>query len=58
VPKISAKSSVSPGLPFYKNRSLLSCSESTLPQVLIPLHFNSFRMNAYKKLGGVPLFQP
>src|SRR5580704_479810 len=57
-PKIPPKSSVSPRLPFYKNHPLLSRSESTLTQVLIPLHLNSFRMNTYIKPGGGPLHQP
>lgn len=51
VPKIPPKSSVAPGLPVYKNRSALTHSESTLPQVLIPLDFNSPRINTYKKPG-------
>ena len=50
--KIPLKSSVSPGLPLYKNRAPLTHPESTLLQVLIPLHFNSPRINTYKKLGG------
>lgn len=54
-----AKSSVPPGLPFYKSRPLRIRSESTLPQLLIPLHFNSPRINVYKKPGeGVPLRSP
>src|SRR5271155_2325127 len=52
VPKIPAKSSVPPELPFNKSRLFLTRSESTLPQVLIPLHFNSSRINTYKKRGG------
>jgi len=53
--KISAKSSVPPSLPFHKNRSLLTPSQSTLPQLLIPPHFNSFRSNVYKNPeGGAP----
>jgi hypothetical protein len=52
VPKIPAKSSVPPGLPLDKNRSLLSHSESTLPQLLIPLHFKSRISNTYKKPHG------
>jgi len=51
VPKIPPKSSVPPRLPFYKSRRLLTHSESTLLQVLIPLHFNSPRINTYKKPG-------
>jgi hypothetical protein len=52
VPKIPPKSSVPPGLPLYKIRPLLTHSESTLLQVLIPLHFNSLIINTYKKPGG------
>src|SRR5271155_3565606 len=48
-----AKSSVPPKLPFHKNRSLPTPSQSTLPQLLIPLHFNSFRNSAYKKPRGI-----
>jgi hypothetical protein len=51
VPKIPPKSSVPPTLPFYKSRRLLTHPESTLLQVLIPLHFNSPRINTYKKPG-------
>jgi hypothetical protein len=59
VPKIPPKSSVPPTLPFYKIRPLLTHPESTLLQVLIPLHFNSPRINTYKKPGGgAPLFTP
>jgi hypothetical protein len=59
VPKIPPKSSVPPRLPFHKSRLLLTRPESTLPQLLIPLHFNSRRCNAYKKPGeGVPLSSP
>lgn len=55
VPQILPKSSRSPRLPFYKNHHLLTRSESTLLQLLIPLHFNSRRCNTYKKTGrGVP----
>jgi hypothetical protein len=49
-----SKSSVPPGLPFYKNPRLLTRPESTLLQVLIPLHFNFPRINTYKKPGGGP----
>ncbi len=52
VPKILAKSSVPPRLPFYKNRFLPTPSQSTLPQLLISPHFNSFRTNVYKKTRG------
>jgi hypothetical protein len=54
VPKISSRSSVPPGLPVYKIHHRLTHSESTLPQVLIPLHFNSPRINTYKKPGRGP----
>jgi hypothetical protein len=47
-----AKSSVLPRLPFHKNCFLPTPSQSTLPQLLISLHFNSFRTNVYKKTGG------
>ena len=50
--QIPAKSSAPPRLPFYKNRFLPTPSQSTLPQPLISLHFNSFRTNVYKKPGG------
>jgi len=59
VPKISAKSSVLAGLPLNKSRSLPTRSESTLPQLLIPLHFNSRISNTYKKpQGGGPTSNP
>src|ERR1700675_1926579 len=47
-------SSVQPGLPLHNRRPRLTHAESTLPQVLIPLHFNSSRCNTYKKPGGGP----
>jgi len=50
--KIPAKSSVPPRLPLHKYRPLPTPSKSTLPQLLIPLHFISLRMNVYKKPGG------
>src|SRR5580704_67487 len=50
--KTPPKSSVSSPLPLYKNRALLTHPESTLLQVLIPLHFNSPTINTYKKTGG------
>jgi hypothetical protein len=50
--QISAKSAVPPRLPFHKIRPLLTHSKSILLQVLIPLHFNSPRINTYKKPGG------
>src|ERR1700721_982506 len=37
---------------FYKSRPSLTHLESTLLQVLIPLHFNSSRINTYTKPGG------
>jgi hypothetical protein len=46
-----SKSLVPPRLLFYKSRSPLTHSESTLLQLLIPLHFNSPRINTYKKPG-------
>jgi hypothetical protein len=49
--QIPPKSSVPTRLPFYKTRHLPTHSESTLLQVLIPLHFNSPRINTYKKPG-------
>ena len=53
--QIPPKSSRPPRLLFYKICFLLTCSESTLVQLLIPLHFNSRRCNTYKKTGrGVP----
>jgi hypothetical protein len=55
IPKNPAKSSVRLGLPLNKNRSLPTHSESTLAQLLIPLHFNSRISNTYKKPGeGAP----
>src|SRR5579872_3962532 len=51
VPKIPAKSSVSPSLLVYKNHALPTRTESTLLQLLIPLHFISPRINTYKKQG-------
>jgi hypothetical protein len=52
VPKIPAKSSAPPRLPLHKTRSVKSPSESALPQLLIPLHFNSRISNTYKKPQG------
>ena len=51
VPKTPAKSSVPPGSPLNKPRSLSTRSESTLPQTLIPLDFISFISNVYRKPG-------
>src|SRR5271155_1317317 len=51
VPLTPRKSSVPHGLPFYKNRPLLTRPESTLLQVFIPVHFNSRRISVYKKPG-------
>jgi hypothetical protein len=57
--QISPKSSVPPRLLVYKSRPLLTHPESTLLQVLIPLHFNSPRINTYVKPGGgYPSFNP
>jgi len=55
VPKIPAKSSHPAALPLHKNRALRTHLESTLPQLLIPLHFKSFIGNAYRKLQGEAL---
>ena len=55
--KIPAKSSVPPRSPLYKLRPLPTPSESTLPQVLIPLHFKSFISNTYKKPGRGTLLE-
>ena len=52
VPKIPAKSSVPLGLPLNKSRSVPTRSESTLPHLLIPLHFKSRISNTYKKPQG------
>ncbi len=46
------ESSVPPRLLFYKSSPPLTHSKSTLLQLLIPLHFNSPRINTYKKTGG------
>jgi hypothetical protein len=54
-----SKSSVPPELLLYKNSPSRTHSESTLRQLLIPLHFNSPRISVYKKPGeGVPLQSP
>jgi hypothetical protein len=54
-----SKSSVPPGLLSYNSCPLLTPSKSTLLQVLIPLHFNSPRINTYKKPGrGSVLLAP
>src|SRR5580658_3820264 len=50
--QIPTKSSVPPRLPLHKNRSIPTPSQSTLLQLLIPLHFNFFSSNVYKKPGG------
>jgi len=50
--QIPPKSSVPPGLLLHKNPHPLTRAESTLTQVLIPLHFISFISNTYKKPGG------
>jgi len=46
-----ARSFLRPRLPFYKIHPPLTHSKSTLLQLLIPLHFNSPRINTYKKPG-------
>jgi hypothetical protein len=51
--KSPPKPPVPPRLLLHKNRHPLTRPESTLPQLLIPLHFNSSKCNAYKKPGGV-----
>jgi hypothetical protein len=51
VPKTPVKSSVPLGSPLNKLRSLLTRSESTLPQTLVPLDFISFNSNVYRKSG-------
>jgi len=57
--KIPAKSSIPRGLPLNKKRSLRTHSESTLPQLLIPLHFKSRISNTYRKQGeGAPCPSP
>ena len=57
--QIPRKLPVPPGLPLYKSCHSLSRSESTLLQVLIPLHFISFISNTYVKPGGgTPLPAP
>jgi hypothetical protein len=56
--KAPAKSSVPPGLPVYKCRPLPTPSKSTLLEVLIPLHFNSPRINTYKNPGRGPILPP
>src|ERR1700722_16909330 len=50
--QIPPKPPVPPGLPLYKSRHSLTRAESTLLQLLIPLHFISFISNTYKKPGG------
>src|SRR5580658_2312225 len=49
------RSPVPPRPPLHKINALPTLSESTLPQLLIPLHFNSFISNVYEKpQGGGP----
>ena len=57
--QILPESSVPRRLPLYNSRHPLTPSESTLLQVLIPLHFISSRINTYTKQGGgSPLHRP
>ena len=59
VPQIPPKSSVPHELPLYKGRLFLTRSEPTLPQMLIPLHFNFRTCNVYKNPGeGIPPRHP
>jgi hypothetical protein len=59
VPKIPPKSSLPTGLPLHRGRALRTPSKSTLPQLLIPLHFNFRTCNVYKKPGeGMPVSRP
>jgi hypothetical protein len=59
VPKIPTISLISRWLPLYKVRLFQTHSQSTLLQVLIPLHFNSPRISVYKNPGeGVPPLYP
>ena len=51
VSHIPPKSSLPPELPLYNSSIFLTRSESTLLQMLIPRHFNSPRINVYKKPG-------
>ncbi len=46
------RSSIPSRLLFHNSCPPLTPSESTLPQLLIPLHFMSFIGNTYKKPGG------
>ena len=55
--KIPAKSSVPHRSPLYKPRPLPTPSESTHPQLLIPLHFKSFISNTYRKPGRRSLLE-
>ena len=52
------RSPLPPALSLCKIRPLPTRSESTLPQLLIPLQFKSFRRNAYKKPGEGPIAAP
>jgi len=57
--QISPKPFVPRRLPLYNSRRPLTPPESTLLQVLIPLHFISSRINTYPKQGGgEPLCRP
>src|SRR5580692_7531246 len=53
VPKTPPRPPVPPRSPSHKPRILPAPLESTLPQLLIPLYFNSFIANVYKKPQGV-----
>jgi hypothetical protein len=54
LPKTPPGSSVPPRSLICQPRLLPTPSESTLPQLLIPLHFNSRISNTYKKGEGAP----
>lgn len=57
--EIPPKSSVPPELPVYEVRSARAHSESALPQVLMPLQFNSPRISVYRKpVRGSPRKSP
>jgi hypothetical protein len=52
VPKTPLGSPIQPRSLIHKPRLLSTPSESALPQLLIPLHFNSCISNVYKKRPG------